>query len=239
MPSIADLEISKDKKTALVFGATGLVGGYLVDMLLAHEAYRQVEVFNRRRLKKEHPKLVQHVIDFDRLPSYRNLIKGHDLFLCLGTTMRKAGDRKAFFKVDYTYPFQAARMASDNRVNQVLLVSSVGADSESYFFYNKVKGLLEDAVWKMKFWSIHIFRPSILLGERNENRWGEQLAGQLGKGFDYLTGGMLTKYRPIEAEIVAKAMVNAAQHLRPGKFTYPSHYLQSLADETYNDKPMR
>ena len=231
------MEISKHRKTALLFGATGLVGGYLLDMLLAHEAYRRVVVFTRRDLAQTHPKLIVHKIDFEHLPAYHELIRGQDLFIALGSTMRKAGGRKAFFKVDYTYPYQAARIAVENGVNQVLLVSSVGADRESVFFYSKVKGLIEEAVKKMNFWAVHIFRPSVLLGERNENRWGEQLAGQLGKGIDYLTGGMLTRYRPIEAEIVAKAMINAAQHLRPGTFTYPSHFLQTLAEETYNNKP--
>lgn len=233
------MEITKSKKTALLFGATGLIGGYCLELLLEHPNYQRVVVFTRRRLKKEHDRLEQHVIDFDKLPDYRSLVAGNDLFLCLGTTMQKAGSKMAFFKVDYTYAYQAARMAADNGVNQLLLVSSVGADPDSLIFYSRVKGLLERAVRKMDFWAIHIFRPSVLLGERNENRWGEQLAGRIGKGIDYLTGGMLTKYRPIEAEVVARAMINAAQGLEDGVFTYPSHYLQRLADETYGDKPAR
>lgn len=231
------MEIIKDKKTALVFGATGLIGGYCLKLLLKHDAYRQVIVFTRRKIPVEDPKLVQHIVNFDNLPDYRPLIKGNDLFLCLGTTMRKAGGRKAFFRVDYTYPYQSARMAADNGVNQILLVSSVGADKDSIFFYSQVKGLLEVAIKKMPFWAIHIFQPSVLLGERNENRWGEQLAGQLGKGIDYLTGGILKKYRPIEAEVVAEAMVNAAQQLSSGTFVYPSHMLQDLAEDTYQHYP--
>lgn len=231
------LEITKGKKTAILLGATGLVGTYCLDHLLAHPNYHRVVVLTRRSVDREHERLEEHLINFDELPAYRSLFKGQDLFLCLGTTMRKAGSRKAFFQVDYTYPYQAARMAADNGVNQMLLVSSVGADRESVFFYSKVKGLLEGAVKEMPFWAIHIFQPSVLLGERNENRWGEQLAGQLGKGIDYLTGGILTKYRPIEAEVVAKAMVNAAQRLEAGIHTYPSHYLQQVAEETYNDYP--
>ena len=233
------MEITKGKKTALLFGATGLVGGYCLDYLLAHSNYRKVVVFTRRKIKRQDPKLIQHVIDFDDLPGYRSLLKGQDLFLCLGTTMRKAGNRKAFFKVDYTYPYQAARMAADNGVNQVLLVSSVGANKDAVFFYSKVKGLLENALKDMPFWAVHIFRPSVLLGTRNENRWGEKIAGEIGRRIDALTGGLLTKYRPIEAEIVAKAMVNAAQGLESGIFTYPSDYLQHLSEESFYDKPSR
>ena len=223
------MEITKDDKTALVFGATGLVGGHLVNFLLLHPAYEKVVVFVRRPMDVEHAKLVQHVIDFDQPESYRALVKGDDLFSCLGTTMAKAGSKAAFFKVDYTYALQAAKMAAKNQVNQLLLVSSVGADAGSLFYYSKVKGQLEDSVQKLPFWSTHIFRPSVLLGERNENRFGEKIAGKIGRVFDRITGGLLTKYRPIEADVVAKAMVSAAQGVEPGVHFYPSHWLQKLA----------
>jgi len=225
------VEISKDDKTAVVFGATGLVGGFVVKMLLAHEAYQKVRVFSRRKIELEHDKLEQHIIDFQKPETYQAFIEGDDLFICLGTTMRKAGSKEAFFRVDYTYALRMAKLAYQNGVNQLLLVSSVGANPDSIFFYNRVKGLLEEAVQRLPFWAIHIFRPSILLGERNENRWGEQLAGVIGRQLDFITQGMLTKYRPIEADVVARAMISAAQQLRPGLHTYPSHYLQDLAAE--------
>lgn len=225
------MEISKGNKIAIVFGATGLVGGFVVKMLLGHEAYQKVLVFGRRKVKLEHERLEQHIINFDKPEQYEHLVKGDDLFICLGTTMRQAGSREAFFRVDYTYALRVAQIALENKVNQLLLVSSVGANADSFFFYNRVKGLLENAVRRLPFWSVHIFRPSILIGERNENRWGEQLAGEIGRRVDSLTGGLLTKYRPIEAEVVAKALITAAQGLTPGIKEYPSHYLQNLADE--------
>ncbi|RMF29876.1 MAG: hypothetical protein D6765_03880, partial [Bacteroidetes bacterium] len=117
-----------------------------------------------------------------------------------------------------------------NGVNQLLLVSSVGADPDSLFFYSRVKGELEEAVKKLDFWAVHIFQPSVLLGQRNENRWGEELAGKIGKVLDRLSGGLLTRYRPIEADYVAKAMVHAAQGLEPGVHVYPSHWLQKMAE---------
>ncbi len=225
------MEIAKDNKTALVFGASGLIGGHVVSFLLLHPAYSKVVVFVRKPLDLEHPKLVQHVVNFDLPESFRQLVTGDDLFCCLGTTMAKAGSKAAFYKVDFTYAFQAAQMGSMNGVGQYLLVSSVGADPDSRFFYSKVKGELEAAVRKLNFWSLHIFQPSVLIGERNENRFGEQLAGKIGRAFDRLTGGLLTKYRPIEADVVAKAMVSAAQGLKPGLHVYPSHWLQGLANE--------
>ncbi|MCF8246711.1 MAG: hypothetical protein K9J37_17535 [Saprospiraceae bacterium] len=225
------MEISKDNKIALVFGASGLIGGNVTQFLLLHPAYSKVLVFVRKPLNLEHPKLVQHVVNFDKPETFKHLVKGDDLFCCLGTTMAKAGSKAAFIKVDFTYAFEAAQMGSINGVGQYLLVSSVGADPASRFFYSKVKGELEVAVRKLNFWSLHIFQPSVLLGERNENRFGEQIAGKIGRVFDRLTGGLLTKYRPIEADVVAKAMVSAAQGLKPGEHVYPSHWLQGLAAE--------
>ncbi len=224
-----EVQLIKDDKTALLFGASGLVGNQCLKILLASPAYKKVKIFGRKELDFDNEKLEQHIIDFNKLEDYRDLIKGDDLFCCLGTTMKKAGNKEAFKKVDFTYSFQIAKIAEEQGINQCLLVSSVGADADSVFFYNQIKGELEDAVRKMNFWATHIFRPSVLLGERNENRWGEQLAGRLAKGFDFLTGGLLTKYSPVEAEVVAKAMVVAAQGFESGLQIYPSHVLEKIA----------
>ncbi len=224
------MEISKSDKTALLFGATGLVGKHVLEMLLWHGAYAKVHTFGRRTLQMEHPRLVHHLIDFNRLMEVKHLLHGDDLYLCLGTTRAKAGSKEAFYQVDYTWNLEIARMACDNGVNQLLLVSSVGADPTSRFFYTRVKGQLEEAVKQLPFWAVHIFQPSVLLGERNENRWGEAIAGKLGKLIDAATGGLLKKYRPVEADVVARAMVSAAQRLEPGIHVYPSHWLQELAE---------
>ncbi len=224
------MKINKTNKTALLFGATGLVGRHLLDFLLLHGAYSRVKAFTRRPLELEHPKLETHIIDFDRPESFRSLLRGQDLFISLGTTIAKAGSQETFRKVDYDYPLQIAQAALANGVNQLLLVSSVGADPDSLFFYSRVKGELEEAVKKLDFWAVHIFQPSVLLGQRNENRWGEELAGKIGKVLDRISGGLLTRYRPIEADYVAKAMVHAAQGLEPGVHVYPSHWLQKMAE---------
>ncbi|MCP3930001.1 MAG: NAD(P)H-binding protein [Bacteroidetes bacterium] len=227
------MEIVKDNKTAILFGATGFVGRFLLDFLLMHGAYKEVIVFTRREIEIESPKLKQHVIDFEKIDKYKDLIFGDDLFWALGTTIKKAGSQEKFFQVDFAYSLKTAKIAQQNCVNQFLLVSSVGANADSFFFYSRVKGQLEDSIKAVSFWAIHIFQPSVLLGKRNENRWGEKLAAQIGKRFDLLSGGMLTKYKPIEAEIVAQAMVSAAQRLKKGIHTYPSNLLQQLADEEY------
>ncbi len=223
------LEISKDKKTAILLGASGLVGSHCLDLLLASPIYDRVLSIGRRELEISNEKLVQHVIDFDKVDQYAGLFRGDDLFCCLGTTMRKAGSKEAFQKVDYHYIYDTARQAAKTGVNQFLLVSSVGASADSLFFYSRVKGKTEQAIRELPFWAVHIFRPSLLLGERNENRWGEEIAEKIGKGLDLITGGLLTKYKPVEAEVVAKAMVQAAQGLQQGIHFYPSHLLQQLA----------
>lgn len=225
------MEISKSNKTAILLGASGLIGGYCLQYLLETDAYDTIRVVGRRKLDLKHEKLEQQVVNFDRLEEYRSQLRGNDVYCCLGTTMRRAGGKKAFYKVDYTYCYESARIAAEEGASQFLLVSSVGADVDSLFYYTRVKGELEAAVKELSFWSVHIFQPSILLGQRPENRWGEQLAGVIGKRIDKVTGGMLSKYRPIEAEVVAKAMVSAAQGLQRGIFTYPSGYLQKLANE--------
>ncbi|MEO1516323.1 MAG: oxidoreductase [Bacteroidota bacterium] len=225
------VQITKGNKTALLFGASGLVGGHCLDFLLASPSYSKIHSFGRRTLPVENAKLVQHKIDFEDLLKNEHLIKGDDLFCCIGTTMAKAGSKEAFQKVDYTYIYEIAKIGAANGVNQFLLVSSVGADPNSLFFYSRVKGKTEMAVSKQDYWAIHIFRPSVLLGERNENRWGESVAGKLGSLFDAISGGLLSKYSPIEADVVAKAMVNAAQKLDGGIHLYPSNELQELAKE--------
>ena len=224
------MKIHSSHKRALIFGATGLVGSHLVPQLLAHPAYAEVHTFGRRELQLRHDKLHQHLVDFERLEDYRELIVGEDCFSCLGTTRKNAGGKAAFRQVDFDYNYLIALIASRNEVNQYLLVSSVGADADSPFYYSKVKGELEKAVRELDFWSLHIFRPSILLGERNENRFGEAIAQKLGKAIDRVTGNLLSKYKPIDAEDVARAMIHAAQQLQPGQHVYPSDALQRMSE---------
>jgi uncharacterized protein YbjT (DUF2867 family) len=213
------MRITLGNKTALVFGATGLVGNHCLDELLESPIYDKVLVFGRRTVGREHPKLVEHLINFEQPATYLHLIKGDDLFCCLGTTLRKAGSKEAFRRIDYTIPLQIAKAAAHQRVNQFLLVSAVGADVDSRFFYSRVKGELEASLRTLPFWAIHIFQPSVLLGKRKEQRLGETLAGTVGKWL----GPLLDKYRPIEAATVAKAMLKAAQGMESGPHTYLSN----------------
>lgn len=223
------LSISQDDKTALVFGATGLVGGHLVNFLLLHPAYEKVRIFSRRPLEVEHPKLEEQIIDFDRLEESAPLMKGEDVFVCLGTTRAKAGSREAFRRVDYEYPLQIAQFAADQGANQFLLVSSAGADPESLFYYLRVKGELERDLRKLNFWALQLFRPSLLLGEREDHRLAEKAIGKFSKLLGDRLLNRLGPYRPVPAELVARAMVRAAQQLEPGVHLYHSDELADLA----------
>lgn len=214
------MKLQKAEKTALLFGATGLVGGYCLEMLLASPLYSEVRVFNRRSMKLKHPKLKEFIIDFDEFGDYADWIKGDDLFCCLGTTRKKAGSKSAFAKVDYTYVYEVAKVAAKNKVNQFLLVSAIGADKNSMFFYSQVKGQIEEAVNDLGFWAVHIFRPSLLLGNREEQRVGEQIAMRASKVFNFITDKVAPKYSAVEGEQVAKSMLVHAQNMNSGRFIY-------------------
>lgn len=211
-----EIKIKEGKKTAILFGGSGLVGGFCLDLLLESPIYAKVLSFGRKKMNREHKKLEQIVIDFDNLSESENLIQGNDLFCTLGTTIKKAGSQEAFRKVDLVYPAEIAKIAVKNGVSQFILVSSAGADSNSSSFYTKVKGELEDVIRELPFWGIHILRPSLLLGNRKESRPLERFGIIVSRGIGFLMGDLLGKYQPVKAEDVAKAMVIEAQSLEGG-----------------------
>ncbi|MBC6988165.1 NAD-dependent epimerase/dehydratase family protein [Hymenobacter sp. BT491] len=198
------------QKTALIAGATGLVGSTLLPLLLASERYAKVITVGRRPLPLVHPKLEQRVMDLDQLEENRLSLIADDVYCCLGTTMRQAGSKEAFYKVDYLYVVKLAATTAGNFAAQFLVVSAMGADAESRIYYNRVKGEMEDAVRQTPFRVIHIFRPSLLLGERREKRLGEQIGFVLMKLLNPLLLGPLRKYRAVPAAAVARAMIRAA-----------------------------
>lgn len=217
-------------KTALVVGATGLVGNACVEQLLQNPYYSKVVVLSRRALLQQHPKLVTRLIDFEQLQNYSDAIQGDDIYYCLGTTIKKAGSQTAFYRIDYEYALQIAQIAVQNKVAQFLLVSSLGADSKSTIFYSRTKGELENSLKKLSIPSLHIFQPSILLGERNESRSGESVGKVLAQWIRPFLRGSWRKYRGIEGAAVAKAMIRIAQQQKKGIFTYLSDSIQDIAD---------
>ena len=207
------------RRTALLAGATGLVGSHLLRLLLADETYQKVRILGRRGLPLTSPKLQQRLIDFDHLADL-DAPKVDDVFCCLGTTIKKAGSQEAFRKVDLGYVEALARVAARAGAKQFLLVSAIGANAKSRVFYSRVKGETEAAVQAVGFAGTHIFRPSLLLGSRAESRPMERLSVLVGGPLGFVFAGPLRRYRPIPAETVAAAMVKAAKKARPGAHGY-------------------
>lgn len=203
-------------KTAVVLGASGLIGSSLLHNLLESNFYSEVIVFVRKDLDFRHNKLKIHIIDFDKPDTYKSLVVGDDFFCCLGTTMSKAGTKDVFKKIDYQYPVSFARIAKDNGIQHYLIVSSVGANSKSSVFYLKTKGECEDAICKIGFQSVSIFRPASLLGNRKEYRLNEKITLSLLNILSFLLVGKLRKYKPIESTRVAEVMLGSAQKTEIG-----------------------
>ena len=199
------------QKTALLAGATGLIGSQLLPLLLASERYDKVIVVGRKSVPTIHPKLVQVITELDKLEDARLKLIADDVYCCLGTTMARAGSQTAFFKVDFSYVVQLAALAAGNFAAQFLVVSSMGADAESRVYYSRVKGEMEAAVRQAPFRAVHIFRPSLLLGERAAPRLGERLGAVVLGALRPLLRGPLRKYRPVAGAAVAAAMLRAAR----------------------------
>lgn len=196
--------------TALIAGASGLVGGCLLQQLLAAPEYERVMAVARRPLEVAHPKLEQVTTEFAALRTLARPLRGDDAFCCLGTTIKRAGSREAFRAVDHGAVLAFAWAAQQGGARRFFTVSSLGAAAGSRVFYSRVKGETEQALEVMGFATLGIFRPSLLLGPRREYRFGERL-GALGLALaDPLLLGRWRKYRAIPADVVARAMLRAS-----------------------------
>lgn len=215
-------------ESALVLGATGLVGSHLLDHLLESDQYDRVSVISRRSTGKKHPKLVEHIFNLEDMETHAHLFKSDALFLCLGTTIKKAGSKGAFKKIDHDFPLTAAKIAYTAGATRCYLVSSIGADTESKFFYLQVKGETEDSISKIGYDSTLIFRPAGLLGKRNEFRPGEKVGNSIMKLISPVMIGPLRKSRPIEANHIAYVLAHLPAEKINGVKIYESDEIQNL-----------
>jgi uncharacterized protein YbjT (DUF2867 family) len=195
------------KKTALIIGATGLVGKNLVLKLMDNDDIEKIRIFVRNPTEFVSSKLEEIVTDFDNISNYKDLIVGDILFSCLGTTLKQAGSKEKQKLVDYNYQLEFAEIAMKNGVENYMLVSSTGADENSFLFYNKIKGELEVAIKKLNFKKVTILQPSVLKGSRNNNRIGEQIGAFVIDNLSTILG-FLKKYRSITGKQVANAMIH-------------------------------
>jgi uncharacterized protein YbjT (DUF2867 family) len=197
-------------KTALVAGSTGLIGSYLLNRLLEDSRYERVIALSRKPLPYTHPKLEVLTVTLDSLPQVATTLKADDWFCALGTTIKLAGTQEAFRRVDYDYPMALGIQAAATDAKQFLLVSAIGAKPTSSIFYSRVKGETERDLSALALPKLHLFRPSLLLGERAEHRGGERFWGILMKGLNPLLRGSFSKYKAIQGDTVAAAMIHAA-----------------------------
>jgi len=204
---------------AVVAGATGMIGEYVIRTLLEDPFYDAITTLTRRPLGMEAKKIEQRFVDFDRLTT-DDLAGATHLFCCLGTTMKKAGSREAFRRVDYEYCERFARLGRKAGATRLMLLSSVGANPGSSSFYLRTKGEAEQAVSALEFEALHIFRPGVLMGRRNEDRPRERVAAAFSRAFEFAMTGSLARYRPMPAAVLAASMAAAGERGEPGKHLY-------------------
>lgn len=219
------------KKTALVIGATGLVGKALVRLLLDKDYYEKITVIVRRELAIKDNRLNVVIIeDFGKLSDFADQMNANDYYCTLGTTRKKAGSKEAFLKVDVGYPVQFAQMAmKQSDFKQFLVISSLGANSDSPLFYNMAKGQLEDELIKLEMKSLKIFQPSLLVGYRDEFRIGEEIGKFFSSVFSFFAVGSKNRLWSIRGDEVAMAMYKEAQEDRSGVTRYKPDRMIKLA----------
>jgi uncharacterized protein YbjT (DUF2867 family) len=202
---------------ALVLGATGATGQELVKFLIQDPIFEKVTIFVRRKVDLKHKKLNIHVIDFTKLDNYRKLVSGDVLFSALGTTLANAGSKENQYLVDFSYQYDFAKIASDNKVSTLSLVSSLGADENSLFFYTKIKGKLEQAVKLLNFKNIQIFQPPSLIRQPELMRSGEKIGVKFFKTICSL--GFLNTFKPISVNDLAFKMIEESKLVRNNRVT--------------------
>ena len=188
---------------AVIIGATGATGKQLVNQLLNNPDYTEVIVLVRREYFVPHAKMTQVIVNFNELETYKNIINGDVAFSCLGTTLKDAKTKQKQWKVDYDYQYNFAKICKQNNIPKFVLISAMGANSKSIFFYNKLKGALEDAVIKLNFKNLIIMQPGSLI-RPDSNRLGENFSVKLLIFLNKL--GLLSKFRPLLVNDLAKAM---------------------------------
>ena len=216
------------KLTAVVIGATGLVGKQLVKLLIKDDRFKAIRILVRRDSGITHPKLEQNIVDFNDEKNWENKLKGDILFSALGTTLKQAGGKQKQYEIDFTLNYNLAIKAKEKGIENYVLVSSMSANSKSKLFYSRMKGELDDAVSEIWFKKLSILRPGPLTGDRENKRLMEELAIPV---INFLTSFILKKYRPIKDEIVAKAMINAALYSHKQKTIWEGEEIFELADK--------
>ncbi len=215
-------------KKAILFGATGFIGSYLLAELLNNTVYEQVTVVVRKKIKQSHPKLNVLIGDFHRLNELKNEMIADDVFITLGTTKKNTPSRTEYYQVDHDYPILASQIAKENGAKSVFIVTAIGANENAAIFYSKMKGEVERDLIALDFDHTHIFQPSMILGNRKENRPNEKIFQKITRIINPLLGGKLNKYKGIEGKEIALAINNATKNQKDKVKVYQWKEMQEL-----------
>ena len=190
---------------AIIIGATGATGTAILSQLIEDPYFKRIIIFTRKKPLIQHEKLISHIVDFSHIEKWKSKIKGDILFSTMGTTLKDAGNKENQYRVDFSYQFNFAKAAAENNVKKLVLVSSIGANSQSNFFYPRIKGELEEAVKNLDFQHLSIFQPPVLIRQNEKIRSGEKVLISIFKALNKM--GLLLSQRPMEVEILAKKMI--------------------------------
>lgn len=198
-------------RTAIVLGATGLTGKLLVSQLIADESYSRIKLFTRRKSDFNSSKIDEFVGDVIDLDRFKSDFNADVVFCCIGTTAAKTKDRAVYKQIDFGIPVKAAALCKENGIDTFVVVSAMGADSQSGIFYNRTKGEMEQAVLASGVKNCYILRPSLIKGNRDEKRLGETIASGIMSVANVFMVGKWRKYRAIEAKTIALGMIHVAK----------------------------
>ncbi len=217
-------------KTAIILGATGLTGNILLNKLIADSNYSKIKLFSRNSVNIASDKIEEFIIDVLQLEEYTKDFIADEVFCCIGTTAAKTKDKKLYKAIDYGIPVTAAKIAKQNEIQTFIVVSAMGADANSSIFYNRIKGEMEQNVLKQNIRNTYVLRPSLIGGNRKENRLGESI----GKGLmcflnPFMIGG-LKKYKMIHPKKIAKCMQVLA-NTKPNNSIFASNEIEEISTQ--------
>ena len=220
------------EKTAAILGSTGMIGNYLLELILADRYFNTVRILVRRPVQKKSDRVEVKLVDFNDAESFKLALEGCDtIFSCIGTTQKNVkGNNELYRKIDFDIPLKAARFGKEGGCTKFILVSSVGANSKSGTFYLRLKGELEEAIHEVGLETVHVMQPSMLLGERTDRRTAEKIIQGAVKFLNPIFGGSFRKYRAIHGKTVATAMLNLAKKDKPGFYQYTYDDIKRLGN---------
>jgi len=198
------------KKTAIILGASGLTGGFVLQKLIEDERYDTIKLFSRSKIEGLPDKVQQFIGDLLELNQFKTDFTADDVFCCIGTTAKKTPDKTLYKKIDYGIPVAAAKLSKENNIPTFLVISAMGANKNSTVFYNKTKGEMENSVLKQQIKNTYVLRPSLIGGDRQETRLLEKIGLVIFKVIQPLFIGKLKKYKIVNAETIAQAMIGLA-----------------------------